>query len=362
MRTIMMKRIVFHQYGHPPVVLKAEDGPEPDEPGPGQVILKVNKRPIHNGDLLVVSGGHDPIKRELPTNGYTPGCEGVGTIKALGHGVEDEFGFHIGDRVSFFSLGSWQELALVEAEYVTVVPPDLEDEIAAQLFINPVAAMMLARLVEDIAAHPQAGVLKIAAVKDVVEDLTASKMEAGVVLLTVAGSTVARLAAATLKAKGFTPIGLVRSATSAKALEKATGIVMIGFNGENWQQEVRKAAGGRRIFAAMDAVGGKIGAEVLNLLSPAGTLISYGSLTGEPIPVDHVHLCMTAKRICGIGMVHWTQLPYETRAADMVKLIQMVKDNRPFFKIAGEFQLSDISDAIHLFRKPGRDGTVLLIN
>jgi hypothetical protein len=69
---------------------------------------------------------------------------------------------------------------------------------------------------------------------------------------------------------------------------------------------------------------------------------------------------MTAKKICGIGMVHWTQLPYETRSADMPSLIQMVRDNRQFFKVAREFPLSRVADAIRLFREPGRDGTVLL--
>jgi NADPH:quinone reductase-like Zn-dependent oxidoreductase len=262
--------------------------------------------------------------------------------------------------VSFFAVGSWQEVILVLAEHVAEVPEDLEDELAAQLFINPVAAMMLTRMVFEIAANPQAGILRISAVEDVVEDLAANNTNLGVVLLSVAGSTVARLAISILKAKGFTPIGLVRSTASVAAFQEASGITVIAHDSEGWQNRVRKAAAGRRIFAALDAVGGKIGEAVLGLLSPAGTLVSYGSLTGEPIPVDHVHLCMTAKKICGVGMVHWTQLPYRTRAADINTLIDMVREHRDVFRIAGEFPLSQVANAIRLFRTPGRDGTVLL--
>ena len=359
----MPQKIVYHEYGNSVDVLKLESGPEPAAPGPGQLLVRVTKRPIHNGDLLMVNGGHDPVRKKIPAAGFSTGYEGLGRVEAVGPNVDEARGIKIGDRVSFIAVGSWQEVLLVLADHVAVVPQDLEDELAAQLFINPVAAMMLTRMVFAIAANPQAGTLRISAVEDVVEDLAAANAEeAGVVLLSVAGSTVARLAASILKGKGFTPIGLVRSTASAATLQETTGIAVIAHDQEGWQDEVREAAAGRRIFAALDAVGGKIGEAVLGVLSPAGTLVSYGSLTGEPIPVDHVHLCMTNKKVCGVGMVHWTQLPYATRAADITTLIDMVREHRNVFRIAGDFPLSQVADAIRLFRTPGRDGTVLLSN
>lgn len=355
-----MRKVVYHQYGNPVDVLKVENGPEPAAPDFGQVLVKVTKRPVHNGDLLVVKGGHDPIERKIPADGYISGCEGVGIIQALGSGIDNARNLRVGDRVAFFAVGSWQESILIPADFATPVPSDLDDELAAQLHINPVAALLLTRLTAKIASSPQSGVLRISAVEAVLEDLGASKMEAGVVLLSAAGSLVARLAATILKEHGYTPIGLVRSSASSIALQQATGITVIGTDQENWQEVVLKAAAGRKIFAALDAAGGHIGETLLTLLSPGGTLVSYGSLSGDPIPVDHVHLCMSAKRICGIGMVHWTQLPYESRAADMASIIQLVRDNEQLFKIAGEFPLSEVADAVRLFRQPGRDGTVLL--
>ncbi|KAI1617005.1 chaperonin 10-like protein [Exophiala viscosa] len=355
-----MRKVVYHEYGNPVNVLKIENGPEPAAPGFGQVLVKVTKRPVHNGDLLVVKGGHDPIKREIPAEGYISGCEGVGIIQALGSGIGSARNLRVGDRVAFFAVGSWQESILIPADFATPVPSDMDDELAAQLHINPVAALLLTRLTTKIAASPKSGVLRISAVEAVLEDLGASRMEAGVVLLSAAGSLVARLAATMLKAQGYTPIALVRSSALSEALQKATGITVIGTDQENWQEEVLKAAAGRKIFAALDAVGGHIGETLLTLLSPAGTLVSYGSLSGDPIPVDHVHLCMSAKTVCGIGMVHWTQLPYGSRAVEMASIIQLVRDNQKLFKIAGEFPLSEAADAVRLFRQPGRDGTVLL--
>jgi NADPH:quinone reductase-like Zn-dependent oxidoreductase len=355
----MIKKIVYHDYGSPFNVLKLETGPMPGPPGQGEVLVQVIKRPIHNGDLLMIGGGHDPVSQKIPESGYNAGCEGMGTIQAIGPGIDESRGLQIGDRVSFFGLGSWSEELLVQADYVAKVPDDLEDSLAAQILINPIAAMMLIQTVAEIAASPQTGVLRVSAVEPIFENL--SNLETGgVVLLSVAGSTVAKLVASVLKERGIVPIGLIRSSAKGPALAEELGIQVIGFDGKYWKEEVVKAAAGRRIFAGLDAVGGKIGEEVLGLLSPAGTLISYGSLTAEPIPVDHVHLCMTKKKICGIGMAHWTQMPFEERIADIPKLVQMVKDHSKFFKVAEEFALEDISDAVRLFRKPGRDGTVIL--
>jgi len=102
----MIDKIVFHEYGNPLEVLKLEKGSEPAEPSHGQVLIKVDKRPIHNGDLLIINEGHDPTKRDIPASSFSAGCEGVGIIQAIGPGVDDSRGLPVGDRVSFFAVGT----------------------------------------------------------------------------------------------------------------------------------------------------------------------------------------------------------------------------------------------------------------
>ena len=357
----MSRKVVYHKYGDPEKVLQVENGPEPTDPGPEQVLIKVTVSPVHNGDLLVARGGHDPVPRPIPSSGFISGCEGLGIVEKVGPVNNGAHRLRVGDRVAFFAVGSWQEKLVIPAEYASVVPEDLENELAAQLHINPIAAMLLTRLVSKLASQPQSGVLRVSAVEADLKDLSVeNNKNEKVVLLSVAGSMVAQLAASILKKQGFTPVGLVRSSTAAMNLQEATGIPVIGYDRQDWQEDVRRVVNGRNIFAGLDAVGGKIGEQVLSLLSPGGTLVSYGSLTTEPIPVDHVHLCMTAKTICGVGMVHWTQLPQALRAADITALILMIRDNRRLFKVAGKFPLAEVGDAVRLFRQPARDGTVLL--
>ena len=50
-----MKSVVFDAYGSPGKVLRVIDVAMP-EPGPGQVRVKLTLSPIHNHDLMIVTG------------------------------------------------------------------------------------------------------------------------------------------------------------------------------------------------------------------------------------------------------------------------------------------------------------------
>src|SRR5258708_493546 len=83
-----MRRIIYHGYGDPIAVLTQIDEPTPS-PGDGEVLVDLAVRPVHSGDILMVTGTHDPVQRPVPPEGFTPGCEGTGIIEAVGPGVDD---------------------------------------------------------------------------------------------------------------------------------------------------------------------------------------------------------------------------------------------------------------------------------
>jgi NADPH:quinone reductase-like Zn-dependent oxidoreductase len=163
-----------------------------------------------------------------------------------------------------------------------------------------------------------------------------------------------------LREKGFTCLGTVRSEAAADALSAATGITVVATQNPDWQKQLRAAANGRTVFAALDCVGGETGSAMLELLSPGGTLLSYGSLSGEPLVVQQAHMWMAGKKVRGFGMIHWTQLPYETRAADMAAATEFAQRCRHLIPLAGEFSLSEIREAVRFFARPGRSGAVLI--
>ncbi|MFO1091354.1 MAG: zinc-dependent alcohol dehydrogenase [Hyphomicrobiales bacterium] len=82
--------------------LAIETVPVPD-PGPGDILIKVEACGVCHSDLHAVDGDWDP----LPNLPLIPGHEVAGTVAALGAGVSD---FKVGDRVGvpwmFWSCGS----------------------------------------------------------------------------------------------------------------------------------------------------------------------------------------------------------------------------------------------------------------
>jgi len=94
---------------------------------------------------------------------------------------------------------------------------------------------------------------------------------------------------------------------------------------------------------------------MLELLSPGGTLLSYGALSGEPLVFGR-RTCGWQEKRFAFWMIHWTQLPYETRAADMAAATEFVQRSRHLIPLAGEFPLSEIREAVRFFTRPGRSG------
>ena len=85
-----MKAILFHQHGGPEVLEYAET-PTP-QPGPGEVLVKLEAAALNRLDLWVREGWPG-IKLDYP---HIPGADGAGVIAALGEGISD---WSPGDRV-----------------------------------------------------------------------------------------------------------------------------------------------------------------------------------------------------------------------------------------------------------------------
>lgn len=88
-----MKAMVLERPG---MAMKLVQRPDP-EPGPGDVLVKVSACGVCRTDLHVVDG--DLTEAKLP---IVPGHEIVGTVAALGEGVE---AFKVGDRIGVPWLG-----------------------------------------------------------------------------------------------------------------------------------------------------------------------------------------------------------------------------------------------------------------
>ena len=113
-----MQAIRVRQFG-PPEVMLLENVPEP-QPGPGQVLVRVQAAGVNPVDAYLHTGLYRP---DLPLP-YTPGIDGAGTIEALG---ADVHALLPGQRVylTWSVTGTYAEKTLCAAAHVFPLPEQI---------------------------------------------------------------------------------------------------------------------------------------------------------------------------------------------------------------------------------------------
>jgi len=192
-----MRRIIYHGYGDPIAVLTQIDEPTPS-PGDGEVLVDLAVRPVHSGDILMVTGTHDPVQRPVPPE----------DLRLVAR--EPESSRRSARCRSIARLRSGSSRLLLRhrqlagqdgaaADTLMLVPPDVDDNLSAQLSVNPITALLITRVVLEIARNRPGGVLRLSAAEKVLTEVHEARDDAGIVILSGAGSIVAKLLAAMLR-------------------------------------------------------------------------------------------------------------------------------------------------------------------
>src|SRR5689334_15251739 len=169
-----MKAVVFDEFGSPRKVLRVEERPLP-EPGPGQVRVKLVLSPIHNHDLMIVTG-HYGYKPSLP---HVPGTEALGVVDKLGEGVST---LKVGQRVTGGASAAWAEYYLASAQSLVPLPDGIDDGTACQLVAMPMSAV---RLFADLEVKPGDWIVQNAANGAVGKMLARFAAERGINVLNI---------------------------------------------------------------------------------------------------------------------------------------------------------------------------------
>ena len=323
-----MRSALHRTFGEPADVLEAGDSVLP-EPGPGEVRIRMTLAPIHNHDLWTIRGqyGYRPT---LPAVG---GSEGLGVIDALGEGVE---GLSIGQRVTAASgRGTWAESFVANARMVIPIPDAIPDEVAAQLIAMPLSALML---------------LEFLQVKR--GDWVVQNAANGAV-----GTTLAILAAA----RGIPVLSLVRRDAGAAEMQ-ALGIEhVLSTETDGWRERAQALLGKAGARVAVDSVGGTASGELASLLGEDGTLVSFGSMSGEPMQLasgDLIFRHLTVKGFWGSKVSREMALQDKRRLVG--ELIQRALAGELRLPVGAIFDLEDAAKAAAASLQPGRGGKVLL--
>jgi NADPH:quinone reductase-like Zn-dependent oxidoreductase len=328
----MSLAITYRRSGDPTEILEVTNVGEPPPPGLGQLQVQVSAFPIHPGDLMNISA------RQTPGRELIGGIEATGVVTEVGAGVT---GFSPGTRVTFFPhQGAWRQVVNVDAAIAVPVPDSVPDEVAAQMLCNPITALMLRRAAQQ---HFSVGF-------------------EGVVLNNAAASSVGQLFTAIAEFHQIATISIVRSEQRAQQLRDCFPTVpVVSTSDPGWIEQVHTAAAGRPIPVALDPVGGATAGDLLHVLSPGGTLIIYGDLTQEPIPLHAATVLLEATAIRGLTINRWlTAVSPEQRVSDVASAAMIATGLPHHFDVAAVYPLDRIADAVRHVSQPGKVGTVVV--
>lgn len=323
-----MRAALHASFGDPASVL-SEGQTDLPEPGPGEVRIRTVLAPIHNHDLWTVRGQYG-YKPTLPAVG---GSEGLGIIDALGEGVE---GLAAGQRVAAASVhGTWAEAFIAPVRMVIPMPDAIADETAAQLIAMPLSALMLLEF------------LQVQRGQWIVQNTANGAV----------GKTLAMLASA----RGVNVANLVRRDDGVAELE-ALGITNVfSTASEGWQEKVRARLGDALATAAVDSIGGTASGALMGLLGEGGTLVSFGSMAGEPMQIPSGDVIFKQATVKGFWGSKVSQaMAVEDKRRLVGELLKLAAAGGLQLPVQAVYPLAQIADAAAASLAGGRTGKVLL--
>jgi len=250
-----MKAIQIAAVGGPEVLKVCE---LPDlAPDAGEVLIRMHASGVNFIDVYYREGKYQaPLPLVL-------GAEGSGIIEELGEGVT---GLSIGDAVAWYGpLGSYAELAVVNAGMVVKVPEGVSLEVAASIMMQGITAHYLAYSTFPLKAGDTA-------------------------LIHAAAGGVGSLLTQIACGLGARVLATVSTEEKAKIARDAGASEVILYGDIDFEVEVKRLTNGKGVDVVYDGVGKTTFEQSLRSLRPRGLLALYGSASGLVPPFDLLRL------------------------------------------------------------------------
>jgi NADPH2:quinone reductase len=333
-----MKAIQFQQPGEPASVLASSDIERP-VPRPGEVLVRMLSTPVNPSDLMYIRGRYT-IPAACPA---TPGFEGVGIVEASGGGVRGRLMMNRRVVVLNRRGGNWAEYAVVPSSEIVPVSNNLSIDQAATFFVNPATAWVMTR-----------EVLKVPNGQWLIQ--------------TAAGSALGRMIIRLGQATGFRTFNIVRRESTAEELRRlGADHVEVFDESKNTPEEL--SASIRRTISvtgagaeyAIDAVGGATGSALIQCLGSKGRMLSYGTLSNQPLVINPRILLKNSSRVEGFWLGSYmssVSLPFKLRL--VYRLTKLIQEGVLSTEIAQRFTMDQILDAVKAAEDSSVSGKVLL--
>ena len=306
--------------------LRAEQLPVP-EPQAGEALVRVEYAGVNFIDVYKRTGLY---KVPLPA---TLGEEGAGVVERVGSGVTAA---RVGDRVAWASvIGAYADFAIVKAERLVPVPPDVETRIAAAVMLQGMTAHYLAcstyplREGDRCIVHAAAGGV-------------------GLLLVQIA------------KRRGAFVIGTAGSDEKAQLARAAGADEVIVYTRQDFPTEVRRITGERGVQVIYDSVGQTTFLPGLDLLAPRGMMVAFGQSSGAVAPIDPLLLSQKGS----LFLTRPTLAHYVSTRDELLgrarELFEWIASGALDVRIGAEFPLERVADAHRALEGRTTTGKVLL--
>ncbi|HZX04702.1 quinone oxidoreductase family protein [Kribbella sp.] len=302
-----MRAVRYHRHGGPDV-LRLDEVAVP-EPGPGQVLIAAEAIGANAIDTVLRRGG-TPWDRPLP--GTLTG-EVIGRITAVGPDAPP--GVAVGQRVGALAEDAFADQVLADAAFLAAIPDGAD---AAEATMMPMTGPLAYRLLET--AHLPAG---------------------GTVLIHSAAGTIGHLAVQL--AHSYDPKTIIGTASSPHRLDfiRSLGAEAVDLTDPDWPARVREFAPDG-VDAVLDAVGGKVFEQGLELVRPVGTMVSYGAITTE-LPSVPAGALFGFKSVSGVSIMGWRGARPEAARADLTEVTRRWQSGELRPAVATTHPLADVA-------------------
>ena len=323
-----MKQVLIESYGTPWEVARCAEVADVGAPAADEVVFDVLAFPINPADMWFCRGSYR-LKPPLPA---TPGAECVGRVTAVGGSVK-----HVkpGDLVINLQRENWAQKRRVKGDDAIPLPAGIDLRQAAMVRINPpTAQLMLSDFVE---LKPGDWVIQ-----------------------NVANSAVGRLAIVLAHQHGLRTVNVVRRPELAGEL-KQLGADLVIVDGEGLAGRVERETGGAPIRLGLEAIGGKATGRICDCVATDGTVVHYGSMSGQNPDVSRNNFIYRGVRLTGFMLGRFLA----KRSAEKIReiyaeLARQVMDGKLSAPVDTVYPIEQIKEALAHADKGGRNGKILV--
>ena len=309
--------------------LRVAERPDPGQPGPGEIRVRVHASSLNFHDYLVVAGKIPNDDKRIPM------ADGAGVVEAVGDGVEE---FKAGDAVVSCFFPWWQEGCPVEG-FSEGVPGDGMDGYARELVVTP--AHWFTRAPSGY-SHAEAATLTTAGLTAWRALVVDGGIKAGDTVLVQGTGGVSIWALQMARAMGAEVIATSSSGAKMDRLKEMGASHVINYKTEkNWGERARELTGGRGVDIVVEVGGPGSLPQSIKAIKVGGHIALIGVLTGMTGEVPTAELMYRQARIQGLTVGSRRQQLDMVRALERTEIRPVIDRSFALDNIAQAFRYQE---------------------